>query len=55
MINAHASQIKEYNYTEKALALNFYRGLSVKREYAESFMTADIKLFKKLLKACGII
>lgn len=55
MINAHESQVEDYDYTNKALALNFYRGLSHKREYAESFMVMDIKMFRKILRACSII
>ena len=55
MINAHESQVEDYDYTNKILALNFYRGLPQKREYAEGFMVMDIKLFRKILKACSKI
>ena len=55
MINAHESQVKDYDYTNKALALNFYRGLAKKKEYAEVFMVMDLKLFRKISKACSII
>lgn len=55
MINAHESQVEDYDYTNKALALNFYRGLAKKIEYAESFMVMDLKLFRKISKLCSII
>lgn len=54
MIKTYQSQLTAFDYT-KLISLNRYRGLQCMRECVESFMVCDIKLFRRLLKACGII
>lgn len=50
LISTYESQIKEYNYIDKSVALNSYRALPVKKEYVEGFYTVDAKQFKKLCR-----
>src|SRR5574344_54819 len=50
LISLYQSQLVEYDYTEKTLGLNMYRGLPFQKNYVEAFYVADTKLFKKLCK-----
>lgn len=54
MINAHSSQLQGFDYTEKMLCLNSYRGLISGKQYAEAFQIIDIPMFRKILKSIAI-
>lgn len=54
MINTHVSQTQGFEYTEKMLCLNSYRGLISGKQYAEAFQVVDVSLFKKILKSITI-
>lgn len=52
LINSHRSQVEQKNYTQKALALNEYRGLQKNRDFAEAFCIVDVPVFKKMCDEC---
>lgn len=52
LINSHKSQVELKNYTDKAIALNCYRGLLRDRDYAEAFCVVDVNTFFQMCKEC---
>lgn len=52
MINCHVSQVELKNYTDKAVALNSYRGLPHDIDFAEAFIMLDVPAFERICKAC---
>lgn len=52
LINTHRSQVEAKNYTDKALALNAYRGLLRDKDFAEVFCMVDEKTFEKMCQNC---
>ncbi len=50
LISTYHSQLKEYDYVNKSINLNSYRGLPYKKDYVEAFYVLDKKLLKQLSK-----
>jgi LmbE family N-acetylglucosaminyl deacetylase len=51
MINLYHSQINNINYTDKIIALNKFRGLSLKVNFAETYMKLTTKEFLKFMES----
>ena len=54
LIKTYQSQLKSFDYLNKIIGLNSYRGLAPQRDYVEAFLIVDVKTFNKHCKIHGI-